>query len=496
MYDKLAEWCVYPFAFAVVEEVCVLWLSVLMVWVCRSARLTTANIAHVIFLTHDMSFSKSLGKALPNRVFRQISLSDCSPEVAKRYVATQLSLDMSDDGTTVSSEPSPLSCSPSAFKSSLSSSSSSSPSSQTVVTPPSPPSSSTSSSSSAPSSSSSSITSPTLSALSNSRKTTTTSQTPEQRTQDALALAELDEAVSMLGGRLTDLDYLARRIRAGESPKRAVRAIADQSASEIQKAFLFMNGGGRSTGSEQQQEQQDGNRWTAEQAWVLVRLLAGMAKHDRYHSPAASTTTASTAGAATSISTPNSRKRDSSGRASKANTDEPIHYHALLLTDPLFGPGAGDVALVALAESELISVESHNGRPAAIRPGKPIFAHACALLVGDAVLSARMDLAVLSARIAREERGVEKAEREIGGLVGVMGGGVGVGGGSFDEGFSGGGAGGAGGGAGGGLGVGMGARELGKRVRWLVGKVGAAQEKIERWEGEGKALKEVLGRSY
>lgn len=56
VYDKIAEW---------------------------TAALTTANVAHVIFLTNDVSFSKSLSKALPNRVFRQISLGDCSPEVAK-----------------------------------------------------------------------------------------------------------------------------------------------------------------------------------------------------------------------------------------------------------------------------------------------------------------------------------------------------------------------------------------------------------------------------
>src|SRR4051794_31166637 len=57
VYDKIAEW---------------------------AAALTTANIAHVIFLTHDVSFSKSLSKALPGRVFRQISLGDCTPQVAKR----------------------------------------------------------------------------------------------------------------------------------------------------------------------------------------------------------------------------------------------------------------------------------------------------------------------------------------------------------------------------------------------------------------------------
>jgi hypothetical protein len=63
VYDKIAEW---------------------------AARLTTSNIAHVIFLTTDVSYSKALGKALPDRVFRVISLGDCSPEVAKRFVINHI----------------------------------------------------------------------------------------------------------------------------------------------------------------------------------------------------------------------------------------------------------------------------------------------------------------------------------------------------------------------------------------------------------------------
>ena len=66
VYDKLAEW---------------------------GANLTTSNVAHVIFLTQDISFTKALSKALPDRVFRQIALDDCSPEVAKRYVINHLDFD-------------------------------------------------------------------------------------------------------------------------------------------------------------------------------------------------------------------------------------------------------------------------------------------------------------------------------------------------------------------------------------------------------------------
>lgn len=108
-----------------------------------AAALTTGNIAHVIFLTNDVSFSKSLSKALPDRVFRQISLGDCSAETAKRFVINHLDADADDnDGGD-------------------------------------------------------------------------TKLTPSQKRND---LGELDSCIQMLGGRLTDLEYLARRIKTGESP--------------------------------------------------------------------------------------------------------------------------------------------------------------------------------------------------------------------------------------------------------------------------------------
>lgn len=55
-----------------------------------AAGLTAGNIAHVIFLTTDVSFAKPLSKAMPNSVFRMISLGDCSLEVGRRYVLNHL----------------------------------------------------------------------------------------------------------------------------------------------------------------------------------------------------------------------------------------------------------------------------------------------------------------------------------------------------------------------------------------------------------------------
>ena len=119
VYDKLSEW---------------------------AASMTTANVAHVIFLTHDVSFSKSLSKALPDRVFRQISLGDCSPDVAKRYVLKHLDADAdTQEGASEGEKSLP----------------------------------------------------------------------PSQSRSD---LQELDDSVGILGGRLTDLEFLARRIKTGETP--------------------------------------------------------------------------------------------------------------------------------------------------------------------------------------------------------------------------------------------------------------------------------------
>ena len=256
VYDKLAEW---------------------------SAQLTTSNVAHVIFLTNDIAFSKSLSKALPDRVFRQIALDDCSPETAKRYVINHLDFDAPQEleKNEAGQDVKPL--------------------------------------------------------------------TPSQKRQD---LRELDAVIGQLGGRLTDLEYLARRIKAGETPSKAVREIVDQSASEILKMFLL-------SGAEDRQ-------WTAQQAWTIVKKLAEC---------------------------------------------DTIRYNELVLA-AAFG-SSGDKALAALEQAELISVQSLNGRPYSAKPGKPVYQPAFKRLVDDKVLAAKMDLALLGDAISSENKAIDKHEQEL-----------------------------------------------------------------------------------
>ena len=103
-----------------------------------AAGLTAGNIAHVIFLTTDVSFAKPLSKALPNQVFRTISLGDCSLEVGRNFVLNHLTYGPEDAGADL---------------------------------------------------------------------------------EHAKRLENLDSCIEVLGGRVTDLEFMAHRIEAGEAPQ-------------------------------------------------------------------------------------------------------------------------------------------------------------------------------------------------------------------------------------------------------------------------------------
>lgn len=226
-----------------------------------------------------MSFSKSLSKALPDRVFRLVSLSDCSEEVARRYVINHLDFDAAD-------------------------------------------------------------------ADEGEKKLT-----PSQQRKD---LKELDDVLPVLGGRLTDLEFLARRIKAGETPRKATKEIVDQSASEILKMFLL---GGNDDAA---------RKWSPTQAWLLIRKLA---------------------------------------------KQEDLRYNEVLLSD-VYKSG-GEAALAGLEQGELVSIMSYGGRPYAIKPGRPVYASSFKRLTEDKVLASKFDLAVLGESIKAETQTIDKCEQEL-----------------------------------------------------------------------------------
>ncbi|KAI0181984.1 RNA12 protein-domain-containing protein [Hypoxylon sp. FL1284] len=315
IYDKVAEW---------------------------AANLVQSNVAHVIFLTNDASYSKSLSKSLPDRIFRQAALGDLSPDVAKNFILSHIS---SDDG-------------------------------------------------------------PQLNTDEDSDKPN--EKEPQPRIQPDLT--ELDQCIGTLGGRLTDLEFLARRLKAGQAPKQAVSEITEQSASEILKMFLLP---GKSTSDGE-------HKWSVEQAWYLVKQLA---------------------------------------------SNETLRYNEVLLHGAFSASSTapdGEAALEGLANTELVTVRSANGRPAHLAAGKPVYQAAFGLLARDAALAAKMDLAVLKELAREEARTIEKAEAELTLLAGLP----------------------------------RQPAQTAGRVTYLLTKVDAAQKKIEGYEAEMGKLKKVLASEY
>ncbi|KAK3990502.1 RNA12 protein-domain-containing protein [Cladorrhinum sp. PSN332] len=312
-----------------------------------AAALVQNNIAHVIFLTTDTSFSKPLSKALPDRVFNQVTLGDLSPDVAKHFVVSQLDNGKSDDDDDHNHKEgqSPLPI-----------------------------------------------------------------KTDKQKRKD---LEELDECIEALGGRLTDLQVLARRLNVGQSPKRAVSDIIEQSASDILRMFLLAANKSSGGGS-------DGERkWSNEQAWHLVKSLA---------------------------------------------SQESLKYNEVLLHNTFalsLTPGASrpEAALESLADAELITIKSHHGRPATIRPGKPVYQAAFVRLIEDPVVKARMDLAALTELAKIEAKNIEKAEQELTVLAGLP----------------------------------NGPAQASGRIEYLLNKLEGSQKKIEGFDKEMAGLKTVLG---
>lgn len=359
VYDRMAEW---------------------------AAALVQNNIAHVIFLADDSSFSKSLSRALPDRVFRQVALGDLSPDVAKKFVMSHLEEELNPDGTT---------------RDSPSQGGGEAKQGGQQRQPPGQG-----------------------------------GRTPEEEARRRQDSAELDQCISSLGGRLTDLEFLARRLRAGQSPNKAVEEIIEQSASEILKMFLLApsspsapvrsspSSSASSSGSSSSSSSSGpGRSWSGEQAWYLVKALAG-ADALRYGEVLLSPTFASS-------TTPSA--------------------------------ASGEAALDALASAELITVGTSNGgRPASVSPGRPVFQAAFKLLARDKVLRAQMDLRLLAEVAKVEAKNIDKAEAELA-LLGSLP---------------------------------RQPPQTAGRVDFLLAKLEASQAKIVAIEAEMAGLKKVLGSEF
>ena len=160
--------------------------------------------------------------------------------------------------------------------------------------------------------------------------------------------------------------------------------------------------------------------WTASQAWLLIKSLA---------------------------------------------TTPSLRYNELLLSDTIKSSpssASGDSILQSLEQAELITILSSNGRPYAVKPGKPVYQAAFKRLVDDEVLRARLDLGILGELTKIETATIDKCEQELR-LLGELPGQP---------------------------------SEVRPRVKFLLGKIWGSQEKIEGYERESGVLKKVLGKEF
>ena len=194
---------------------------------------------------------------------------------------------------------------------------------------------------------------------------------------------------------------LSQRV-ANRSCAEAVQEIIEQSASEILKMYLL-------------DIDVATRNWTPQQAWLLIKQLA---------------------------------------------KDEMLRYNEILLSN-VYKEG-GERTLQALEQAELISISSSNGRPHAIKPGKPVYLAAFKYLTEDDVLRSRLDLAILTQLIGIENKNIDKFESELRLLADLPGQ----------------------------------PKQLLPRINWLLNKSQASHAKVEKYEAEGATLKKLLTEQY
>ncbi|GAA93978.1 uncharacterized protein L969DRAFT_92918 [Mixia osmundae IAM 14324] len=162
-----------------------------------------------------------------------------------------------------------------------------------------------------------------------------------------------EAAVMQLGGRLTDLEILIQKVRGGIDLDEAVDDIVSRSAAEIRKnAFGDDN------------EEASNLPWTRSHAWAICKQLSA--------------------------------------------NDE------LKYSDTLHNTFKdNDKALHALEQSEIISIVHRDGRPSAIKPGKPVYRSAFQRLTSDPIFFALNELASAEKAIATAEADIAAAEKDL-----------------------------------------------------------------------------------
>uniref|UniRef100_A0A060TCU8 Mitochondrial escape protein 2 n=1 Tax=Blastobotrys adeninivorans TaxID=409370 RepID=A0A060TCU8_BLAAD len=194
---------------------------------------------------------------------------------------------------------------------------------------------------------------------------------------------ELDEALTPLGGRMTDIESFARRLRSGESPKDAINDMVEQAKLEVMQMYVMRTDA----------------PWTREQAWTLVKLLAARQAEE-------------------SGQKPTHHSFFSSGHEDTDIPDDNRHPAPMvsmnkISQDSNFSSTDSERALAELEHAEMISQNSVGGRVVAVKAGKPIYQAAFSALMQDEELRAWMETSLLKRLIAQENKAITSYENEL-----------------------------------------------------------------------------------
>ncbi|EGO21697.1 hypothetical protein SERLADRAFT_362954 [Serpula lacrymans var. lacrymans S7.9] len=179
-----------------------------------------------------------------------------------------------------------------------------------------------------------------------------------QRLHDAGTNIELttDQTVCIgkLGGRASDLESLIHKVRSGQAVEEAVEDIIARGVGELRK-----NAFGEDL------EDAKSLPWSREQAWIVLKLLSKQVE---------------------------------------------IPYYDLLLEFPFKGD---ELALRRMEHAELISINTRNGRPSTVRPGKPVLKYVFERVVNDSIFGATQDIWANEKVISSAENTVRACEQEL-----------------------------------------------------------------------------------
>ncbi|KAL1746991.1 RNA12 protein-domain-containing protein [Schizophyllum fasciatum] len=232
----------------------------------------------------------------------------------------------------------------------------------------------------------------------------------KQKLHDAEVDASFTSAqiglIQRLGGRASDLESLVHKVRNGQSVEDAVEDIVSRGVAELRKNAFGDDA-----------DDAKNLPWSREQAWHVLRQLA---------------------------------------------KQEEIPYQDLLLNFPFKGD---ENALRAMEQAELITVGTHNGRPSAVRPGKPVYKWVFERLYQDSIFEAMMDTAYNKKIIAASETTVKECEEELLKLKEI----------GLENGW-------------------LGRTPSSERANYLYDKMQKAQRKIVQLERKNDELKKVLAR--